>query len=91
MTAHAPYRVQVHPTGLVNPADPANKTKFLAAEALRGEGGIRAWTPPRPTSLGRVDVARLRLILITGPIPGSRDQNVRVLYMQNIRARIPLI
>ena len=32
--------VQVHPTGLVNPADPDNRTKFLAAEALRGEGGI---------------------------------------------------
>ncbi len=32
--------VQVHPTGLVNPSDPHNKTKFLAAEALRGEGGI---------------------------------------------------
>ena len=32
--------VQVHPTGLVNPSDPNNRTKFLAAEALRGEGGI---------------------------------------------------
>jgi len=32
--------VQVHPTGLVNPDDPDNRTKFLAAEALRGEGGI---------------------------------------------------
>jgi hypothetical protein len=32
--------VQVHPTGLVNPSDPENRTKFLAAEALRGEGGI---------------------------------------------------
>ena len=32
--------VQVHPTGLVNPDDPDCKTKFLAAEALRGEGGI---------------------------------------------------
>lgn len=32
--------VQVHPTGLVNPDDPDCTTKFLAAEALRGEGGI---------------------------------------------------
>ena len=32
--------VQVHPTGLVNPKDPDNKIKFLAAEALRGVGGI---------------------------------------------------
>jgi len=32
--------VQVHPTGLVNPKDANNKVKFLAAEALRGVGGI---------------------------------------------------
>lgn len=32
--------VQVHPTGLVNPKDPNNKVKWLAAEALRGCGGI---------------------------------------------------
>ncbi|KAF8437457.1 FAD binding domain-containing protein [Terfezia claveryi] len=33
-------KIQVHPTGLVDPKDPKAKTKFLAAEALRGEGGI---------------------------------------------------
>lgn len=33
-------KVQVHPTGLVDPKDPGSKWKFLAAEALRGEGGI---------------------------------------------------
>lgn len=32
--------VQVHPTGLVNPAQPDAKVKFLAAEAMRGCGGI---------------------------------------------------
>jgi len=32
--------VQVHPTGLVNPAEPDAKVKFLAAEALRGVGGL---------------------------------------------------
>ncbi|KAG5458773.1 MAG: FAD binding domain-containing protein, partial [Olpidium bornovanus] len=32
--------IQVHPTGLVDPADPGSKVKFLAAEALRGVGGI---------------------------------------------------
>jgi len=32
--------VQVHPTGLVHPDDPDAKVKFLAAEALRGCGGI---------------------------------------------------
>jgi len=30
----------VHPTGLVKPDDPDAKVKFLAAEALRGVGGI---------------------------------------------------
>jgi flavocytochrome c len=32
--------VQVHPTGFVDPADPESPLKFLAAEVLRGEGGI---------------------------------------------------
>eukprot|EP00924_Labyrinthula_sp_SR-Ha-C_P014040 augustus_masked-scaffold_56-processed-gene-0.1-mRNA-1 protein AED:0.01 eAED:0.01 QI:0/-1/0/1/-1/1/1/0/568 len=34
------HAVQVHPTGLVDPAEPDAKVKFLAAEALRGSGGI---------------------------------------------------
>ncbi|KAH9597396.1 FAD-dependent oxidoreductase 2 [Trypanosoma melophagium] len=33
-------KVQLHPTGLINPKDPANPTKFLGPEALRGSGGI---------------------------------------------------
>jgi len=33
-------KVQVHPTGLVDPKEPDAKTKFLAAEALRGAGGL---------------------------------------------------
>ncbi|KZM27444.1 uncharacterized protein EKO05_0010687 [Ascochyta rabiei] len=32
--------VQVHPTGFVDPADPAAPLKFLAGEVLRGEGGV---------------------------------------------------
>jgi succinate dehydrogenase/fumarate reductase flavoprotein subunit len=32
--------VQVHPTGLVDPKEPDSKLKFLAAEALRGVGGL---------------------------------------------------
>eukprot|EP01091_Cochliopodium_minus_P017178 TRINITY_DN665_c0_g1_i1.p1 TRINITY_DN665_c0_g1~~TRINITY_DN665_c0_g1_i1.p1 ORF type:complete len:525 (-),score=214.66 TRINITY_DN665_c0_g1_i1:49-1623(-) len=32
--------VQVHPTGLVHPEDPSAKVLWLAAEALRGVGGI---------------------------------------------------
>jgi flavocytochrome c len=33
-------KVQVHPTGWVDPRDPANTSKILAAEVLRGVGGI---------------------------------------------------
>ncbi|EXJ92848.1 aromatic-L-amino-acid decarboxylase [Capronia epimyces CBS 606.96] len=32
--------VQIHPTGFVDPKEPYKHTKFLAAEVLRGEGGI---------------------------------------------------
>ncbi|GJC84304.1 fumarate reductase 1 [Colletotrichum liriopes] len=32
--------VQVHPSGFVDPKDPEVRYKFLAAEVLRGEGGI---------------------------------------------------
>ncbi|KAF2680912.1 Flavocytochrome c [Lentithecium fluviatile CBS 122367] len=33
-------QVQVHPTGFVDPAAPESPLKFLAAEVLRGEGGL---------------------------------------------------
>ncbi|KAJ1944413.1 cleavage and polyadenylation specificity factor subunit 2 [Linderina pennispora] len=33
-------QVQVHPTGFVKRGDAGNPTKFLAAEALRGDGGV---------------------------------------------------
>ena len=33
-------KVQVHPTGWVDPADPSNLSKTLAAELMRGVGGI---------------------------------------------------
>jgi succinate dehydrogenase/fumarate reductase flavoprotein subunit len=33
-------KVQVHPTGWVDPQDPTNTSKILAAEVLRGVGGI---------------------------------------------------
>ncbi|KEG07090.1 NADH-dependent fumarate reductase [Trypanosoma grayi] len=33
-------KVQLHPTGLVDPKDPGNPTKYLGPEALRGSGGI---------------------------------------------------
>jgi succinate dehydrogenase/fumarate reductase flavoprotein subunit len=33
-------KVQLHPTGFINPKDPSNPTKILAPEAIRGCGGI---------------------------------------------------
>lgn len=33
-------KIQLHPTGFIDPKDPANPNKFLAAELLRGVGGI---------------------------------------------------
>jgi len=33
-------QIQIHPTGFVDPTDRYNNVKFLAAEALRGLGGI---------------------------------------------------
>lgn len=33
-------KVQLHPTGFIDPKKPTDGTKFLAAEALRGAGGI---------------------------------------------------
>jgi len=33
-------KVQVHPTGLIDPKEVDSKVKFLAAEALRGVGGL---------------------------------------------------
>jgi len=33
-------KIQIHPTGWVDPSDPSNPTKILAAELMRGVGGI---------------------------------------------------
>nr|CCC93537.1 unnamed protein product [Trypanosoma congolense IL3000] len=33
-------KVQLHPTGLIDPKEPSNRTKILGPEALRGSGGI---------------------------------------------------
>lgn len=32
--------IQIHPTGFIQPSEPQARVKFLAAEMLRGEGGI---------------------------------------------------
>lgn len=33
-------KIQLHPTGFIDPANPTNPTKYLGPEALRGSGGI---------------------------------------------------
>ena len=33
-------KVQIHPTGWVDPKDPDNTSKTLAAELMRGVGGV---------------------------------------------------
>lgn len=33
-------KIQIHPTGFVDPADPSNPAKILCAEVMRGVGGI---------------------------------------------------
>jgi len=50
-------KVQVHPTAFVAPSDPANRSKLLAAEALRGVGGLLVNTEGRrfTDELGRRD------------------------------------
>ena len=35
-------KIQVHPTGFVDPRDSQNDTKHLAAELLRGIGVVRS-------------------------------------------------
>jgi len=54
------HAVQVHPTGLVDPADPKNKVKFLAAEALRARVGGHHPQRRRRALLRRAGQARLR-------------------------------
>lgn len=34
------HRVQIHPTGFIDPAHSSDQSKFLAPEALRGSGGV---------------------------------------------------
>jgi flavocytochrome c len=61
--------VQVHPTGLVNPKEPNAKVKFLAAEALRGVGGILVDGNGKrfANELGRRDYVSECMLKGTGP------------------------
>ena len=42
-------KVQVHPTGFIDPADPNSTTKTLCGETMRGVGGVL--TQRVPTSV----------------------------------------
>jgi len=61
--------VQVHPTGLVNPDEPNAKLKFLAAEALRGCGGIILDANGKriANELGRRDYVSAQMMKNKGP------------------------
>lgn len=58
-------KVQVHPTGLVDPKEPDAKVKFLAAEALRGVGGLLLDGEGNRfcDELGHRDVSKFLLVL----------------------------
>lgn len=66
--------VQIHPTGFVDPAAPSAASKFLAAEMLRGEGGILldAWGKRFVNELERRDVLSERIMAMT-PVGGNGE------------------
>ncbi|KAJ7679675.1 FAD binding domain-containing protein [Mycena rosella] len=63
-------QVQVHPTGFVDPARPDAKTKFLAAEALRGAGALLldAHGARFVDEVGRRDVVTAAMQAAAGPV-----------------------
>ncbi|KAI0521208.1 FAD binding domain-containing protein [Xylaria bambusicola] len=67
--------VQIHPTGFVDPKDRTATYKFLAAEALRGEGGILLSADGRRfvNEMERRDVTSDAIMAL----PRSQDEGVR--------------
>ncbi|KAI0478158.1 FAD binding domain-containing protein [Xylaria cf. heliscus] len=67
--------VQIHPTGFVDPKDPTATYKFLAAEALRGEGGILLSAEGRRfvNEMERRDVASEAIMAL--PRAENKDQD----------------
>jgi succinate dehydrogenase/fumarate reductase flavoprotein subunit len=64
----------VHPTGLVNPADPSNLSKFLGPEALRGCGGIMLNQDGRRfvDELGTREYVTQEIFAKCKPLPGAK-------------------
>jgi flavocytochrome c len=75
--------VQIHPTGFVDPAQPAAPVKFLAAEMLRGEGGVLLYRGKRVVNeLGtREAVSKVLMGLPSSPEEegGLRQWDVQLL------------
>ncbi|KAI1110074.1 FAD binding domain-containing protein [Nemania sp. NC0429] len=75
--------VQIHPTGFVDPKDPAAAYKFLAAEALRGEGGILLSADGRRfvNEMERRDVASAAVMALprNETVEGTRQWDVTLL------------
>lgn len=61
--------VQVHPTGFVDPLAPYSHVKFLAAEMLRGEGGILLYKGKR--FVNELDTREHVSSAIMGLVPSS--------------------
>lgn len=62
-------QVQVHPTGFIDPASPSAPLKFLAAEVLRGEGGILLLNGKR--FINELETRENVTNAITGSVPSS--------------------
>ncbi|CCW64868.1 unnamed protein product [Phytomonas sp. EM1] len=67
-------KVQLHPTGMINPKDPQARTLFLGPEALRGSGGILLNTKGERfvNELGLRSVVSQAIIAQGDEYPGSQ-------------------
>ena len=62
-------KLQIHPTGIVDPADPQNPSKFLAPESIRGLGG-ELWSTCGARRIGSELACRDELTAILRKEPG---------------------
>ena len=92
-------RVQVHPTGLVDPAEPGAKVKPLAAEALRGAGALLLNGAGQRfcDELGRRDYVTQRMRGARGPFrlvlnrrgAAALESHVRHYVSRGLMRRVP--
>ena len=89
--------VQLHPTGFIDPTDPGNRVKVLAAEVLRGMGGILV-DPNGRRFVGELDTRKVvanAMIKYTDKVfslilPGSaaRDKLVQVYLSRGLLVKV---